>query len=125
MQEQMTGPEIEENKLINYWVERYLIEKQKIEQLEADNKHLNDKYEAALKEYDALLQDAALQKPDCKNCENDLMLKLSDAEIKCDKLQWYYDKLNKALDIKDELNKALREENEELKNKIRSLNNDR
>ena len=121
MQEQMTGQEIEENKLINYWVERYLIEKQKFEQLQADYKHLNDKYEAALKDYDALLQDAALQKPDCKNCENDLMLKLSDAEIKCDKLQWYYDMLNKALDIKDELNKALREENEALKNKIRSL----
>lgn len=100
MQEQMTGQEIEENKLINYWVERYLIEKQKFEQLQADYKHLNDKYEAALKDYDALLQDAALQKPDCKNCENDLMLKLSDAEIKCDKLQWYNDTLNKALDIK-------------------------
>lgn len=125
MQEQMTGQEIEENKLINYWVERYLIEKQKFEQLQADYKHLNDKYEAALKDYDALLQDAALQKPDCKNCENDLMLKLSDAEIKCDKLQWYNDTLNKALDIKDELNKALREKNEELKNKIRILKNDR
>lgn len=125
MQEQMTGQEIEENKLINYWVERYLIEKQKFEQLQADYKHLNDKYEAALKDYDALQQDAALQKPDCKNCENELMLKLSDVQIKCDRLQWYYDTLNKALDIKDELNKALRDENEKLKNKIRSLKNDR
>lgn len=125
MQEEMTGQEIEENTLVNRWVNEYMKEKEKREQLEKEYKLLNEKYEQALNDYDELLQDAALQKPDCKNCENDLMLKLSDAEIKCDKLQWYYDKLNKALDIKEELNKALREENDELKNKIRILQNDR
>ena len=121
----MTGQEIEENTLVNRWVGEYIKEKKKCEELEKDYKLLNEKYEQALNEYDELLQDAALQKPDCKNCENDLMLKLSDAEIKCDKLQWYYDKLNMALDIKEELNKALREENEELKNKLRVTKNDR
>ena len=123
MQEEMTGQEIEENTLVNRWVGEYIKEKKKREQLEKEYKLLNEKYEQALNDYDELQQDAALQKPDCKNCENDLMLKLSDAEIKCDKLQWYYDKLNKALDIKDELNKALREENEELKNKMRVTKN--
>ena len=121
MQERMTGQEIEENTLVNRWVNEYMKEKEKREQLEKEYKLLNEKYEQALNEYDELLQDAALQKPDCKNCENDLMLKLSDAEIKCDKLQWYYDTLNKALDIKEELNEALRQENEELKNKMRRL----
>ena len=119
MQEEMTGQEIEENTLVNRWVNEYMKEKEKREQLEKEYKLLNEKYEQALNDYDELLQ----SHPDCKNCENDLMLKLSDAEIKCDKLQWYYDKLNKALDIKEELNKALREENEELKNKLRVTKN--
>lgn len=90
-----------------------------LRQVKNDYKSLNAKYEVALKDYDDLLQSIQENVPDCKNCENDLMLKLSDAEIKCDRLQWYYDTLNKALDIKDELNKALREENEVLKNKLR------
>ena len=121
MQEQMTRQEIAENTLVNRWVNEYMKEKEKREQLEKEYKLLNEKYEQALNDYDELLQ----SHPDCSNCENDLMLKLLDDKIKCDRLQWYYDKLNKALDIKDELNKALRDENEELKNKIRSLKNDR
>ena len=104
---------------------KYENKKKQYEHLLSEYKYLDDKYATALKDYDALQQDAALQKPDCKNCENELMLKLSDVQIKCDRLQWYYDTLNKALDIKDELNKALRDENEKLKNKIRSLKNDR
>lgn len=121
MQEEMTGQEIEENTLVNRWVGEYMKEKEKREQLEKEYKLLNEKYEQALNDYDELLQ----SHPDCSNCENDLMLKLADVKIKCDRLQWYYDKLNMALDIKEELNKALREENEELKNKIRGLQNDR
>ena len=120
MQEKMTGQEIEENTLVSRWVNEYMKEKKKREQLEKEYKLLNEKYEQALNDYDELLQ----SHPDCSNCENDLMLKLSDAEIKCDKLQWYYDELNMALDIKDELNNALRDENEELKNKLRRWKSD-
>ena len=114
MQEEMTGPEIEENTLVNYWVNEYMKEKEKCKQLEKAYKLLEEKYEQALNDYDELLQ----SHPDCKNCEDDLMLKLSSSEIECDRLRWFYDKLNKALDIKEELNKALREENEELKNRV-------
>lgn len=121
MQEEMTGQEIEENTLVNRWVGEYIKEKKKREQLEKEYKLLNEKYEQALNDYDELLQ----SHPYCSNCKNDLMLKLADVKIKCDRLQWYYDKLNMALDIKDELNKALRDENEELKNKIRGLQNDK
>lgn len=118
MQEEMTGQEIEENNVISYWVGKYLEEKEQKE-------HLQDKYDNALKEYDELLQSTPANIPDCKSCEKDLMTKLAQTETKCDRLEWYYEALNKALDIKDALNKALRDENEELKNKIRILQNDR
>lgn len=98
---------------------KYENKKKQYEHLLSEYKHLDDKYATALNDYDELLQ----SHPYCSNCENDLMLKLADVKIKCDRLQWYYDTLNKALDIKDELNKALRDENEELKNKIRDLQN--
>lgn len=117
MQEKMTGQEIEENTLVSRWVNEYMKEKEKREQLEKEYKLLNEKYEQALNDYDELLQSHS----DCSNCENDLMLKLSALKKSNDKLQWFYDILNKAIDIKDELNKALRDENEELKNKIRRL----
>lgn len=120
MQERMTGQEIEENTLVSRWLNEYMKEKEKQKQLEKEYKLLNEKYEQALNDYDDLLQ----SHPYCSNCKNDLMLKLADVKIKCDRLQWYYDTLNKALDIKDELNKALREENEELKNKMRRWKND-
>ena len=95
-----------------------------LRELQKKYKYLEEQHEVRLNEYDELLQRTPEHIPDCKNCENDLMLKLSDAEIKCDKLQWYYDKLNKALDIQEELNSALRQENEELKNKLRILISD-
>ncbi len=110
MQEEMTGQEIEENTLVNYWVNEYMKEKEKCKQLEKDYKLLNEKYEQALNDYDELLQ----SRSDCKVCEDAFLQKLSELN----KLQWFYDTLNKALDIKDELNKALREENEELKNNL-------
>lgn len=97
MQEKMTGQEIEENTLVNRWVNEYMKEKEKREQLEKEYKLLNEKYEQALNDYDELLQSHS----DCKVCEDAFLQKLS------------------------ELNKSLREENEELKNKIRILQNDR
>lgn len=111
MQEKMTGQEIEENTLVSRWVNEYMKEKEKREQLEKDYKLLEEKYEQALNDYDELVQ----SRSDCKVCEDAFTQKLSELN----KLQWFYDILNKALDIKEELNKALRDENEELKNKIR------
>lgn len=70
----MTGQEIEENTLVSRWVNEYMKEKEKREQLEKEYKLLNEKYEQALNDYDELLQ----SHPDCSNCENELMLKLSD-----------------------------------------------
>ena len=93
----------------------------KSKRIKKDYKYLEDKYENLLNEYDELLQNT----PDCKNCENNIMQTLAEAEIKLDRFERYYDLLNKALDIKEELNKTLREENQELKNKLRILENDR
>ena len=55
----------------------------------------------------------------CKECENEIMLKYADLKIKYDKANRYLDILEKCLDTKDELCKALREDNEELRNKVR------
>ena len=101
-----------------------------LEQLKKDYKYLEDKYENLLKEYDMLLQAyyEALQTynlPDGKNCENDLISDCAELSMKNDRLEWWYKTLNQALDIKEELNKALRQENEELKNKLRATKNDR
>ena len=93
-----------------------------LRQLKKDYKYLNDKYEVALNDYDELLQKTPENIPDCQNCENDMLLRNSELAIEKDRLQWYYDTLNKALDLKEELNSALRQENEELKNKLRILN---
>lgn len=59
----------------------------------------------------------------CKECENDLMLRCSDLAIKCAKLQKYNNLLEKCLDTKEELNKVLREDNEELRNKLATFMN--
>lgn len=58
----------------------------------------------------------------CKDCENELLLKLADLETKYDRLEYYSKILEKCLDTKDELCKVLREENDELKNKLRLYN---
>ena len=87
--------------------------------------YLKEQHEVRLNEYDELLQRTPEHIPDCKNCENDILLRNSELAIEKDRLQWYYDTLNKALDIKEELNRELRKENEELKNKLRILKNDR
>lgn len=55
----------------------------------------------------------------CLECENDTLLKYSSLVIDYDKLQNYNGLLEKALDIKEELNKVLREDNETLRNKLK------
>lgn len=54
----------------------------------------------------------------CKECENDILLKYSSLVIDYDKLQNYNGLLEKALDVKEELNKVLREDNKMLRNKL-------
>lgn len=57
---------------------------------------------------------------DCTECENETMLKYSDLMIEYDKIKRWNKILNDCLDTKDELCKALREDNENLryKNKL-------
>lgn len=55
----------------------------------------------------------------CSECENEMMLKYADLEFKYTKATNYIVLLEKCLDVKDELCKALREDNEELRNKVR------
>ena len=55
----------------------------------------------------------------CIECENDTLLKYSGLVIDYDKLKYYNGLLEKALDVKDELNKVLREDNEMLRNKLK------
>ena len=59
----------------------------------------------------------------CAECENETLLKLADLEMEYDKLKQYYDLTIKCLDIKDELCKALREENQELIRKLEICKN--
>ena len=55
----------------------------------------------------------------CIECENDILMKYSSLVIDYDKLQNYNGLLEKALDVKEELNKVLREDNEMLRNKLK------
>ena len=55
----------------------------------------------------------------CIECENDTLLKYSGLYIEFDKLKRYTELLEKELDIKEELNKVLREDNEVLRNKLK------
>ncbi len=56
---------------------------------------------------------------ECLECENDTLLKYSSLVIDYDKLKYYNGLLEKALDVKEELNKVLREDNEMLRNKLK------
>ncbi len=58
---------------------------------------------------------------DCKSCEAEHIDKYADLMMKYDKLKNYKKLLEQSLDIKEELNKALREENEKLKYKYELL----
>lgn len=57
-------------------------------------------------------------KDECKDCENESLMKYADMAIKLENVQKYNKLLEKALDIKEELNKMLREENESLKARL-------
>ena len=55
----------------------------------------------------------------CKECENDILMRYSSLVIDYDKLKYYNGLLEKCLDVKEELNKVLREDNETLRNKLK------
>ena len=55
----------------------------------------------------------------CLECENDILMRYSSLVIDYDKLQNYNRLLEKCLDVKEELNKVLRENNETLRNKLK------
>lgn len=57
--------------------------------------------------------------PNCKDCENKLLMELAELGIKLDKAENHIDILNRCLDVKEELCQLLREENEELRNKLK------
>lgn len=59
----------------------------------------------------------------CIECENETLLKLADLEIEYNKLKRFYEMTIKCLDVKDDLCKALREENQELIRKIELYKN--
>lgn len=54
----------------------------------------------------------------CTECENDSVLKYADLQFEYDRLKRYYDLTVQCLDVKDELCKALRDENQKLIRKI-------
>lgn len=55
---------------------------------------------------------------DCINCEKEAILKYSDLQIELDKAKKYIAMLEKANDIAQQLNQALREDNEQLRTKL-------
>lgn len=55
----------------------------------------------------------------CIECENDILMRYSSLVIDYDKLKNYNGLLEKCLDVKEELNKVLREDNETLRNKLK------
>lgn len=55
----------------------------------------------------------------CMDCENDIVLKYSDLYIEYEKLKKYCDLIEKCLDTKEELNKVLREDNEQLRYQVK------
>ena len=59
----------------------------------------------------------------CTECENETLLKLAEMEEKYSRLNRYYELTVECLDIKELLNKALREENQELIRKLEIYKN--
>ena len=59
----------------------------------------------------------------CIECENENLLKLADLEMDFESLKQYYDATVKCLEINEWLNKALREENQELISKLELYKN--
>ena len=60
-----------------------------------------------------------LRMKDCKNCESDLMSQVVDLSLENDRLKKYSKLLEQGLDISRDLNQVLRENNEELRNKLK------
>ena len=59
----------------------------------------------------------------CIECENDTLLKYAALEQEYSRLKRYYELTVECLDIKEMLNKALREENQELIRKLELYKN--
>jgi uncharacterized membrane protein YvbJ len=59
----------------------------------------------------------------CAECEKDVISELATLQFENDRLNRYIKMLEQALDIKDELCKVLRENKDELKEKIKHLTN--
>ncbi len=59
-----------------------------------------------------------LMTKNCINCEKETILKYSDIQIELDKAKKYIAILEQANDIAQQLNQALREENEQLRTKL-------
>lgn len=65
------------------------------------------------------LEGEAKMTPNCKDCENKSLMEVAELQIKLDKAENHIDILNRCLDVKEELCQLLREENEELRNKVK------
>lgn len=56
---------------------------------------------------------------DCKNCENENLLKVADLEFDLQRAKNTIELLEKCLDTKEDLNRIYREQIRELENKLR------
>ncbi len=56
---------------------------------------------------------------DCKNCENENLLKVADLETDLQRAKNTIELLEKCLDTKEDLNRIYREQIRELENKLR------
>ena len=65
------------------------------------------------------LEGEAEMKQDCKDCENKSLMEIAELQIKLDKAENHINILNRCLDVKEELCDFLRDENEELQNKLK------
>lgn len=62
---------------------------------------------------------------DCQNCEAELMLELASINLRLDTANRYANILEKCLDVKEDLCNFYREENEQLKTRIKYLEADK
>lgn len=64
--------------------------------------------------------DSVITKKACINCEKETILKCIDLQIKLDSANYYIALLKQSNNIAQQLNQALREENEQLRTKLNS-----
>lgn len=62
--------------------------------------------------------DSVITKKACINCEKETILKCIDLQIKLDSAKYYIALLKQSNNIAQQLNQALREENEQLRTKL-------